>query len=301
VTAWKRSRAEDERRLFRRPPPAPPHATLDFIDYVVSDPERLVFTANALLGPLCERMMGEGSHARFLTLMLSLANGQVWRHTLRSARPTASRAAWLRLVRQVLERLTVPDAVAGIELRIESTEPASAIQGDLFDPGFGTAAGVETALVRLLETQDDVLVRPDADAHPLPERRGRAFTPAASVLTVAGGRHHARDPAVRSVPEAGEAAWGNLDVSGLTLQLLPEPRPVRVEILGRRDHLVPVRYCDDRWRAITTAAGPERISGGQWEHAYAREYYRCVTADGVLVWLFREAGAGRWFLQGWWD
>lgn len=301
VTAWKRSRAEDERRLFRRPPPQPPHAALDFVDYVVSDPERLVFTANALLGPLCDRMSGEGSHARQLALVLPLANGQVWRHTLKSARPTASRAAWLRLLRGVLEQLTVPDAVAGIELRIETTEPASAIQGDLFDPGFGTATRVESALIRLMETQSDVLVRPDPDVHPLPERRGRAFTPDASVLTSVTEPNRSIPHPPTAVPEVGEAMWGSLDVTGLTLQLLPEPRPIRVETHGRRDHVVPVRYCDDRWRAITTAAGPERISGGQWEHAYAREYYRCITGDGVLVWLFREAAAGRWYLQGWWD
>lgn len=304
VTAWRRSRADDGRHLFQRRPTLPPHATMDFVDYVVTDPERLVFTANALLGPLCEEMAGSGKHARHLLLTLPLANGETWRRRLEAARPTASRATWLRLLRGALERLTVPDAVAGIELSIDGTEPATAIQGDLFDRGFGTAAAVDTALVRLHETQEDLVVRPAPGAHALPERRA-SFT-AEAVLAGPKPKHRrgaGRRSAVRETPavDAGPGPWGRVDASGLTLQLLPEPRPVQVETLARRDHLVPVRYRDGMWHPLVTAAGPERVSGGQWEGAYAREYYRCVTAEGLLVWLFHDAAAGRWFLHGWWD
>ena len=34
---------------------------------------------------------------------------------------------------------------------------------------------------------------------------------------------------------------------------------------------------------------------------YARDYYQCVTADGLLVLLYRDALAGQWYLHGWWD
>jgi protein ImuB len=52
---------------------------------------------------------------------------------------------------------------------------------------------------------------------------------------------------------------------------------------------------------VVNAAGPDRVSGGQWDVTYAREYFRAVTSEGTLVWLFREAGRDRWYLHGWWD
>jgi hypothetical protein len=85
------------------------------------------------------------------------------------------------------------------------------------------------------------------------------------------------------------------------LQLLCEPRPIGVETAVRRDHEVPMRYKDGDWKRFATVAGPDRVSGGQWEEPYAREYFRGVTSDGVLVWIFRDARADRWYLHGWWD
>ena len=51
--------------------------------------------------------------------------------------------------RTLLERLTVPDAVAGLALEVDGSEPARAVQGDLFDSGFATAGAVEAALARI--------------------------------------------------------------------------------------------------------------------------------------------------------
>ena len=57
-----------------------------------------------------------------------------------------------------------------------------------------------------------------------------------------------------------------------------------------------------RWHELVTAAGPDRVSGGRWEEApYAREYFRCTTGMGVLVWLFRDGTESAWYLHGWWD
>lgn len=283
---WRLARGEDERRLFAPVPPEAPHASLDFIDYVVTDPERLLFTANALLGTICDQLVERGAHARRLQLVLSLGNGGRWERELRPARPTASRSTWLRLVRALLERLTVADAVAGMSLTVGAAESASALQGDLFDAGFATASAVESAVARLLEEQGAVVVRPTATAHPLVEQRVE-FEPVALQEATSPPR-----VPVAAGDDAGPA---------LTLQLLAQPRPVLVETVQRRDHEVPVRYRDGQWHALVNAAGPDRVSGGQWERSYAREYFRAVTADGRLVWLFRDACRDRWYLHGWWD
>ncbi len=295
VEVWRRSRAEDERRLFRAVISNHPKASLDFVDYVVTDPERLVFTANALLGGLSEALAGRGAHARRMELVLPLANGEVWRKRLRPARPTASRSVWLRLVRAAIERLTVPDAVAGVSLEVLEIESASAIQGDLFDAGFATVPVVEAALARLIEAQGPVVVRAERSSHPLAERRTDfvAVEPERIVEHDSMNRREAGAEAGASVGERGEA--------GLVLQLLREPRPITVETMERRDHALPERYRDGEWKCFATVAGPDRVSGGQWDSPYAREYFRGVTTEGTLVWIFRDARADRWYLQGWWD
>jgi protein ImuB len=286
VRWWRLARADDERRLFNPVPAELPNASVDFIDYVVTDPERLIFTTNALLGGLCDQMRESGSHAKRLRLRLPLANGDTWERTLRTARPTADRAAWLRLARMLLEKLTVPDAVAGVSVAVEATEEAGSVQGDLFDAGFATASAVEVAVVRLIEDQGDVMRVPVAGEHPLAEQRG-VYRP----LEVHEAIATAAPAAVADVSEP----------LGLTLQLLAEPRAITVETARRRDHEMPVRYRDSRWHSITTAAGPDRVSGGQWDDGYAREYFRAVNDDGTLIWIFRDGVFDKWYLHGYWD
>jgi hypothetical protein len=225
----------------------------------------------------------------------------VWERTLRAARPTADRAAWLRLVRGLLERLTVPDSVSGMSLEVESTEAATALQGDLFDAGFATASAVESALARVLEDQGDVVRQPHAGEHPLAEMRGeyRAVPLREAVATsLPMATSHV---AASSHLPASDAMQAAAEPVGLTLQLLDEPRRITVETARRRDHHVPVRYRDGQWHSVVNAAGPDRVSGGQWDVTYAREYYRIVTTAGALVWVFRDAGRDRWYLHGWWD
>jgi hypothetical protein len=302
---WRLARGDDERRLFMPVPPALPQASVDFIDYVVTDPERLVFTANALLGGLCERMRESGAHARRLRLRLPLANGAAWERTLRTARPTADRAAWLRLARGVLERITVPDSVTGVAVEVEATAAAAAVQGDLFDAGFATAGAVEAAVARVVEDQGPVLREPVTTRHPLAERRGEyRELGVRAALVGANGSGPDGDGGSDEGRAAGSVAGGLPSTDepvGLTLQLLDEPRRVTVETVRRRDHQVPVRYRDGRWHEVVNAAGPDRVSGGQWDVTYAREYFRAVTSDGALVWLFRDASRDRWYLHGWWD
>lgn len=280
VDLWHWSRAIDERRIFGRTAPDRLHASTDFIDYVVTDPERLVFVANSLFATLCDQLRARGEHARRILITLSLGNRTSWQRAIRPARPTASRAVWLRLTRALLERLTVPDAVTGVALEVVTTEAATAVQGDLFDAGFATASAVEDAVARLVEMQGNVVMQPERNHHPLMEVR-TTWLPTHELSPVAEG---GVDPELR-------------------LQLLPEPREVLVETVERRDHVVPVRYRDGQWKQFVSAAGPDRISGGRWGDAggYAREYFRAVTVEGQLIWLFRDGREDRWYLHGYWD
>ncbi|MFO7894024.1 MAG: hypothetical protein R6U63_09830 [Longimicrobiales bacterium] len=353
VDLWRAARADDRRLLFDRIPSDRPHGSIDFVDYVLTDPARLVFTANALLGPLCDGLVDRGEHARTLRLELPLANGEEWARTLRPARPTASRETWLRMLRGLLDELTVPDAVAGMRIEVPSTEAAAVRQGDLFDRGFATATAVEAAVARLAERQLWP-VAPETDAHPVVERRGawkrldlteaagahrgsgagggRSREDGAGPVAVGGrapdprdgsgrgGEGHpqspsphpecsatgnaAADPRTPGHDEAGIPPSGRgFEKRGLALQLMPEPRRITVETQRRRDHEVPTRFRDRTgWHELAHAAGPDRISGGQWEaSSYAREYWRCVTGEGVLLWVFRDALEGGWYLHGWWD
>ena len=281
VALWRLARGDDRRRLFRRVRPDRPCGSIDFVDYVLTDPARLLFTANSLLTPLCEGLVSRGEHARSLRLTMPLADGSEWERVIRPARPTASRDTWLRLIRGLLDRLTVPDAVTGMLLEVGATEPAAVRQGDLFDRGFATAAAVEAAVARLVERQRDIIVRPEADGHALVERRGRW-----------------RPAAVAEVQPGASPA-----TTGLRLHLLSEPRRILAETVRRRDHDAPLRFRDrSGWTEIVTAAGPDRVSGGQWEsEPFAREYHRCVTGEGAVVWLYRDGREGDWYLHGWWD
>jgi protein ImuB len=282
---WRLARAEDRRILFRPIPRERPQASMDFVEYEVREAGRLVFTANALLGSVCATLASRGERARSISLSLSLSGGGVRRERLRAARPTANRDFWIRRVQEMLDRLRLPEPVVGVSLEVDETESRSSTQGDLFDRGFATAGAVEEAVGRLLDGQGEVFVAPERDGHPLAERRTRWVARSAVSATGRGRRS----------PE--------LPAPALTLQLLREPRALAVKIALRGMHLLPESFLDSgEWHGVAVAAGPDRVSGGRWEDAsYARDYFRCVTGDGRLVWIFRDLDENRWYLHGWWE
>ena len=282
VRLWQRSRADDERWLFRIPLRSLPSASVEWVEYGLKDPERLLFVINSLAGTVCTSLVERGERAREMALVFSLGNRTQRTHLVRSSRPSAEQRRWMRLVREALDTLTLPDAVMGVTLRVESVVGNGGAQGDLFDRGFASAPAVEDAIIQLTDDQGDVVVRPENSEHPLVEERTK---------WTGHGLRDAKRAASKPIP-------------ALTLQLLPSPKVVTVDTEARRDHDVPVRYLDgNEWHDIVEAAGPDRVSGGQWSSSYSREYFRCVREDGMMVWLFRGAKQQTtdWFLHGWWD
>jgi len=279
VRLWQRARADDVRFLFKIPLRSLPSASIEWVEYGLKDPERLLFVINSLAATVCTSLINRGERARELALVFSLGNRTQRTHTIRSSRPSAEQKRWMRLVREALDTLTLPDAVMGVTLRVESVVGSHGAQGDLFDRGFASAPMVEDAIVQLTDDQGDVVVEPVNSEHPLLEQRTSWVA--------------RRD--TRVVKKQKPA---------LTLQLLPSPKVVTVSTEPRRDHDVPVRYLDgNEWHDIIEAAGPDRVSGGEWATQYAREYFRCVREDGMMVWLYRgtQQQSADWFLHGWWD
>lgn len=290
VRCWRLARADDARIMFEPVPRALPEASLEWTDYTLRRAERLVFILNALAGSVCEALRSRGEGAVAVTVRLTLASRVVVEYPLRAARATASRSAWMRLIRLELERRTLPDAVSGIALRVDVVSGLGARQGDVFDRGFGTVAAAESALGELLDDQGSIVVEPENSAHPLLDRR-TAWTslPPGRVLERAAEWRHGTPGTLEPRP-------------CLTLQLLPVPRRVSVATVPRHDADIPSAYRDSGiTHRIVSAAGPDRVSGARWDDPYAREYFRCVTQDGALVWLYRDARVGAWYLHGWWD
>ena len=317
VRLWKLARGEDDRLIFSPMPRELPHASLEWSAYTLTDTERLVFSVNALLGTVCEKLMERGSLSREMTLDLTLANGATLTNAVRSGRATASRKTWLRLVRTLLERMVLPAGVVGLTLRAATVVTDVGQQGDLFDRGFATAAATEAALASLAEEQGDVVVVPENTAHPLVERRtkwieqpgtgdGRRVTAARRRRAPGNGELGTVTPRGASVPGSlfpvPMVSVADSPSSTLTLYLLPTPRAIEARTEERRDHVLPTGYRDGgAWYGILSAAGPDRVSGERWGEAYAREYFRCIVDDGGMVWLYHDARADGWYLHGWWD
>jgi hypothetical protein len=308
VRLWKLARGDDDRLIFSPIPRELPHASLEWSDYALADTERLLFSVNALLGTVCEKLVERGSLAREMTLDLRLASGDTLTNAIRAGRTTASRKTWLRLARASLERLVLPAGVVGVALRAAAVVTDDGHQGDLFDRGFATAAATEAALASLAEDQGDVVVVPENTAHPLVERRtkwkgrleGERRERRAGGWVPPSPQHD--HPAPGTITHHPILTPSTQPPSSLTLYLLPTPRAIEVHHEARRDHVVPTAYRDgDAWYAVLSAAGPDRVSGERWGEGYAREYFRCIVDDGGMVWLYRDARADGWYLHGWWD
>lgn len=294
VPLWKLTRADDDRHssIFAPIPRELPHATLDWIDYEVTDPGRLLFVINALLENVCDALAGLGQGAREIVIEFALSKnrhlnpeGKPHLEILRSSRPTANRQTWMRLVRTAIERIELASSVTGIALRTTRVNGREVRQNDLFDRGLATAEATEAMISRLIDNQGSVVVTPENSAHHLLDRRTTW-------------------KAAERSPSAYVAREVERPVPALTLQLSPVPKPVLVETVIRREYSVPARFRDAQgWHEIVHVAGPDRVSGGRWnaDQSYHREYFRCVTRNGEIIWLFRELKQKRWFLHGWWD
>ena len=275
----------------------------------VREVEPLLFVLGPLLDSLCEEVGRTGWSIRRLLLRLEVEGGGHGEVSVRPARPTLRRDLLHELCRAGLERAAaardggegrLPAPVVGLSVLAVVRSAPAVRQEELFRARSRDPVPATAALSRIrARLGEDAVVAPLPRPHHRPERRNgwRPVSPPgeepSSGGTVEDGRAGPGRPEAASSP-------GESSVAGV-LRLLPEPRPVDVRWEGGR----PVAAWDGEGRhEIVTAEGPERLSGEWWEDPYRREYYRACTADGELLWLFREYrsdGAWHWWLHGWWD
>lgn len=285
VALWRLARADDPRRLFDPALRPLPDASLEWSDYVLRDPERLLFAINGLAGTVCAALRETGQGATAFTLAFGLASGATVEQAFNPSRANASQRTWMRLIRDVLERIRLPDAVVGVFLRVDAAARSEIVQGDILDRGFGTAQAAEEALARILD-QGSIVVTPENSRHPLLARRTRWVEQPPALVWAR--------PQIG--PEDTEPA--------LSLHLRPEPASIEVATADRRGFAAPLRYRShqggDSWCDLVSASGPDCISGGQWDEPYACEFYCCVRQDGAIVLLSRDARSGAWQEVGEW-
>lgn len=263
--------------------------------------EPLLFVLRHLLARVCDDLSGIGRAAVRIEIGMTLEGGGRSTATVAPARPTRREGLLHDLCRAALERvaqeegrLTAP--VTGLSIRVTSVAAPDTRQGDLFVAEWRDPMAAAAALSRLqARIGEDGVVWPAPRADRRPETRN-AWWPVK--MEIAAGtrrvRERDREPIGESIRERDTALPG-------VLRLLPEPLPLHVKTDAGR----PVEVTGaGRTRAITTAEGPERLSGDWWKDPYRREYFRACTGEGELLWLYREvrrSGELRWWLHGWWD
>jgi protein ImuB len=294
LAAWRFARGEDARRPVLAVPAAR-HAVSAELASPAETMEPILFLVRAALERLAPALAREGRAAAALAITLTLDDargampfgiGGAAAHTVtrevRFPRAVARAAPLFDHCRALLARWPLDAAVCGVTVAVAATAPASAAQGDLLAQRWHDPAAADAALARLrAELGPDTVVRPvERDAH-APERAG-GWTEEQSLVP--------RVSAVREPPI--DAAYAD---DAPALRLLEVPEEIDVEFGGGRP-------CGVWWRgerlALTSAAGPERLSGDWWSDPYRRDYWRGVSARGELL-VYAEGG--KWFVQGWYD
>lgn len=215
----------------------------------------------------------------------------------------SNRAEYLaEMLRLRLDSLTLSQPVVGLRLAALITAPLACRQQRLFAAEalavereqslaqlvdrLGSRLGTDAVLQARLcpEAQPELACRYTAwDAEPADARRRKTEALPPRPLQLA------REPLAIDVVAAGREVAGR-EVAGR-------------EAGGRRAAVEPrVFRLHGQEQRAERCWGPERIETGWWRgRAARRDYYRVLTAEGRLWWLFRRLSDGAWFLHGWFD
>jgi protein ImuB len=307
LAAWRLARGDDPRWPFRPAPPAAARAEVDF-EPPISSTEPLRFVLPGLVGSLAAQLGERQRVPAGLRLVLRLDGGGDDVREVRPARPTADGRVLADLCRRALEERPPGEPVAGVLLEAAEEGTARADQLDAFRAPAPDPAALHSALLPVFARWgDEALCRALHQGAHLPAEHA-TWAPLGSAGIAAFAKTEGKDAGVSG--DAHPPVRGDLP---LCLRRLPEPLPVSVrsDAEGRPCGVEPQAAAPaafsvggascppGMWK--TRAEGPERVSGLWWGKGSAREYWTIEWADGCLGLLFRDAGSGGWYLEGWYD
>ncbi len=241
-------------------PPEAYHGRLE-LAAEVERVEPLLFPARRLLGELGGFLLGRQLGTQRLDWVLHHADLLPTRFSLGLARLERDPGRFQALLRDRLERVSLPAAVREIELRVDSLAPLA----DRLQELFGS---------RVREQGDALLER----------LRARLGPDAVKGLRLRADHRPERAFGLCAPGESGT----ELVFPERPLWLLAEPRKL------------PVRDGRPRWEGPLVLSGErERVETGWWDGGgIAREYFTARTARGERLWVYRDLVSGDWFLQG---
>jgi protein ImuB len=253
-----------ERAQGRCPDPLAPHVPASRFEARMELPaavrgsEPLLFAAKRLLSELAGILEAKGEGVNVLRFLLFHPQGQVTRVRIGLTRPGRDVHHWLGLVREKLERTSLPREVEALSLQGGRQFPLPARTGDLFDDGASISADAGRLLERLEARLGQGVI---AGIRLLDDHRPeRAWCPG--------------PPGLSSGRETGCAAR--------PLWLLQQPV-----------HLEAEAHCGWRLRGLERLE-----SGWWDGADVARDYFLAETPDGERLWVYRDRRSQNWFLHG---
>ena len=250
--------APDPRPLFT--PPSTYQGRLELLAEIATA-EGLLFPARRLLHELAGFLLGRQLGAQRLDWQLDHADLPPSHFSLGLAQPDREADRLLGLLRERLQRLTLPAPVRALGLSVDDLVPLAGRPLDLLD---GRAAERGLQLLERLQARfgaravTGLRVRPD-------HRPEHAFAFCSPGQHGAAGRFPARP-----------------------LWLLAPAEPLMVQ-----DGL-------PRWQGGLELEGErERIESAWWAGGgVARDYFVARTQTGERLWIYRDLPSNRWFIQG---
>lgn len=228
----------------------------------------LLFPARRLLESLCGFLRGRDGAAQHLQWRFLHRDADATQLVQGMLAPSREVDYLLEVFRQLLERLTLPEAVVEILLRVDDWQAVQQPSTDLFRT--------------VQDRQDDVFLE-----------RLRARMGNESVQGIQALPDHRPEHAWRYC-EPVEKDDGRKDVSARhdhqPIWLLPKPQslPVRQGRPCYQGQLQLERFS-------------QRIESGWWDGDVARDYYRASNPAGQQLWVYQDRRSGKWFLQGFFD